>query len=510
MNALKRILANMTKNFGQLILLLVAVLTFGVLISGALSMLFATQEIAEGDTEINTTGVAIVRQDFETIDDYEHHTGIRLVAEPFTLEQAKKIGSLPYVKNYDLAFGELLYSKDMERVRIDGASFDFGFGDWNTFHLAGAYSSNFIMIEEGIIEIVSGRTFSEEEINSLSYVALVSQSLADENDLYIGSTFTLENIVWEDVVWRTNAFTEENIFARQSYSFEVIGIFERTIDIITGDPESDSWTFAGFDNSIHTPNPTATTIQAFSMESQKKQDSDFFFSNYIEQGELPFQNIYVLNNYRYMENFMFAAQEFLPELNVVVDITNTKGLQPVMSGVEELNQLAEIVLLTSVVAAVLVLFLLLALIMRDRRDEISDYLALGEKKAKIATRVTAELLPVVIASLVLSLFAGNVLARNISESMIEQELTTVHENPILIESMGIWGFLVGDTLPEVISMNYDISLNVSTILSFALIGVAMSAMVVIISALYIAKVNPKKDMSLLQSDSERPIQKSKL
>ena len=482
----------MIKNCGQMTLLLVVIFTFSTLISGALSVRYAMREIAESDIEGNISGVAVARTDFEVMDYYDYHTGIRPIAEPFTLEQAKRIGSLPYVRNYDLAFGELLYSRDIRRDSSNDVSSGFRRDDWSTFHLAGAYSPNFIMIEEGIIEVTSGRTFNADEIDSLSYVVLVPQGFADENNLSVGSIFTLENIVWKDVVWRTGAFTEENIFARQSHNFEVIGIFE------------------GFDNSIYTPNPTAMAIQAFNMENQKKQNPDDPFFSYLEQGELPFQNIYVLRDFRDMENFMLAAQEFLPELNVMVDITNTKGFQPVMSGVEELNQLAEIVLLTSVVAAVLILFLLLALIMRDRRDEISDYLALGEKKAKIVTRVIAELLPIVIVSLALSLFAGNVLARNISESMIEQDLTTVHENPILTESMGHWGFLIGDTSPELALVNYDTSLNVLTILIFAAIAAGIVTITVAIPALYIARINLKEELSTLPSDSAHLIEEGKL
>ena len=74
-------------------------------------------------------------------------------------------------------------------------------------NLKGVHGINLLDAEEGVIEVVQGRTFTETEVRNLTYVALISQNLAELNELGIGSTFTLNNTIWKDEAWETQGLT---------------------------------------------------------------------------------------------------------------------------------------------------------------------------------------------------------------------------------------------------------------------------------------------------------------
>jgi len=495
MNVAKRIIANLTRNFGRTVLLLIVIFVLGVLVSGAISVRQAIQA-TENNLKASVPAVAVVGADFEAMEVYGELTGRWPVPELFTLEQAKEIGALPYVKNYDLSITKLLLSEDIRRFIFDGNSADAGFGTWNAFSLHGVYSTNLVDIEEGIVEITSGRMFNADEVDNLSYTALVSQSLADENNLSVGSVFTLENIVWKDAVWQsTGSFTEQNIFARQSYNFEVVGIFERLFDSITGDAGFDSWALEEIDNRIYVPNPTAMTIQSFYVENQRKQNPDGVLFYHDEQGELMFSNIYVLYDFQDMGNFATAAQNILPEFNTVTDLTDTETFQIVAPAMETLNWLAEVVLLASIGAVVLIVTLLLALIVRDRKYEIGTLLALGERKSKVIAQMTVEVLSIALIALTFSLFAGNMLASSMSEDMLRRDLVEAQQTDgsWSIGALESWGFVSGEDISaEAVLAGYDMSLGAITIVTFFVISVSTIIVATVIPMLYIVRLNPKK------------------
>ena len=55
----------------------------------------------------------------------------------------------------------------------------------------------FYEIEQGMIELVSGRTFSDEELTNLSNVVMISEGFAIANELRIGSKFPLVNVIFD-------------------------------------------------------------------------------------------------------------------------------------------------------------------------------------------------------------------------------------------------------------------------------------------------------------------------
>lgn len=494
MDISKRILISTTRNFGRSVLILTIIFVLTTFTVGAILVSRAVQTVGY-NLKANMSVVAVVDLDIEAMEEYQELTGQWPVPGIFTMEQAEQIGVLPYVKNYNLSVGEFLVSDELERYFIDEyGSFADGMGAWNSFNIRGVSSTELIELEEGVIEITSGRMFSEEEVSSLTNVALVSRGFAYVNHLHIGSTFNLDNIVWKDAVWDRWLFSEEYIFTQESYTFEVVGIYERLVDSVTGDEGIDNQNFEEIDNRIYVPNPVAIKAQNFYMENLRKisPDSPLFYG--VPEGTLRFRNIYVLNNFADMESFKEAAKESLPEFHTVKSLNDTDSFQRISTPLETLNWLAVIVLYASIGAAILILSLLLALTMRDRRHEIGTLLALGEKKSKVIAQMMTEVLAVALIAMVLALFAGNILATNISEEMLRSDLIAQEQGGtgMTVGHLEAWGFSGGDVSPEAILVKYDVSLSPTTILVFFVVSIITVIISTVMSMFYIVRLNPKK------------------
>jgi len=103
-----------------------------------------------------------------------------------------------------------------------------------------------------------------------------------------------------------------------------------------------------------------------------------------------------------------------------------------ISSMDSLLWIADQVLWASVGATVLILGLLIALFLRDRRHEIGTYIALGEKKSRILFQILSEVLSVSAIAIALSLVSGTLISSTLSRQMLQQDLAErVHEQAML-------------------------------------------------------------------------------
>jgi len=493
MHVLKRISISLSRNFGRSALLLAIIFVLGSVISGAISAMQAVENI-DSNLRRSMPSVAIVEWDIEALEEYEDLAGERIMPEMFSFEMATRLGDLPYVRTYNLSIGEFLISSELQSVTMDEEPL---MGEWNSFNLRGVYSDDFIDLNEGVIEITSGRAFTTEEINSLSHVVLISDRFADVNNLHVGSFFTLENIIWNEVAEDTQSFIEENIFSKQSYDFEVVGIFRTVADINTGDDWTDALIFAEINNRIYSPNPTVAAAQAFYFEQRREQNPHDDYLKGISEGDILFRNIYLLNDHRDMDNFRYAALYIIPEFYTVTNLTHTDAFRLVASSVDTLTELFALVLWVAIFAAVIILSLLILLTLRDNKQELGIYLALGESKSKVIVRMMMEVLLVAVVAIILALFVGNIVADGISEVMLRNSLIEQEQRNegLFVGHLESWGFSGGSSLSaEEVLASYDTSLDIQTMIIFITVAVSTVIVSTFIPLLYITRLNPKKIM----------------
>ena len=508
MGFITRAFASMTRNFGKTILLLLIVFILGIVISGAISV---QQAILNTDANLraNLGAVATVELDNDLLEEYVNRTGEWPEVENFiSLDLFHQIGTLPYVRNYDVSAMAQLYSEDLTRFSVDAgdeyeyddddvfASIERGSGRWTSFDLKGVQNAEAVDVSEGIIEITSGRMFNAEELSRLSYLAVISEELANLNNLHVGSRFTLVDIIWDHTAWDFGEFNEDSVLTQRPYEFEVIGIFNPLAEFNLDDEMSDQrWMKEEIVNRIYVPNSIAIAAQVFQTEQFLLQhpDSDWDMGNPEE--DIWLQNVYVLHDPQDMEKFRAAVEEMTPDFYTALEPA-ASGLDGIVSSMETVNGLATMILVVAAIASVIILSLLITLFVRERRQEIGIYLALGEKRGKVIVQMMLEVLTIALLAIILALFVGNLLAGGLSETMLRNDMAaaaTGHDywQWCPLEHLG---FGADEITAEEALAAYNVSLDLTTVGLFFASAIGTVVIATIIPMLYIVRLNPKKIM----------------
>jgi len=489
----------MRRNPGKTFVFLVVTLSLGSLISGAISVQHAIHNVTtnlRGDLPI----VAIVEMDAAALDEYVALNGQwpegLMGLNPQLLDE---IGSLPYVKFYDYSVETGLFGFGLERYFSDSNVFEEieQGSDWTLLDIKGVRSVNLFEIEEGVIELVSGRMFSSEEVSNLTYVTLISQNFAQRNNLHIGSTFNLQNIIWDDrgvEVADVDFYnSDENIFAQRSYDFEVVGIFVPIVEFDTGDDWADDKFRDQIENRIFVPNTVAVAAVKYQLEqiADMEADDDARQEDYWDAVWI--QNIFVLHDESSMDDFKQTVEMLTPEFYTVTYTSD--AFSGVAASLQSLEGLSVGILWASVAITIVILSLLTVQFIRDRKHEVGILLALGEGKSRVILQVLSEVLVIALVAMMLSLAAGNFLSSGISEALLRNDLIANHAggNFMIFTTIDSMGFSNNVSVGEVLE-SYDTSLSVLAILSFFAVATATVLLSTIIPMLYILRLNPRKIM----------------
>ena len=186
MNFFKRAMTSIKRRPGKSVILLLLVFILGNIISGAISI-----QQAVGNTEANLRrnlpAVATVNKDWDAQYRHQDTTGEN-INEEITPEIIRQLGELDYVKEFDYSATMQLFSSELERFSHPDPEMEWADWDYleveglNQFRLKGVHNPEILDINAGVIELVQGRVFTEQDMqsfNSVNSVAIISQEFAD-------------------------------------------------------------------------------------------------------------------------------------------------------------------------------------------------------------------------------------------------------------------------------------------------------------------------------------------
>ena len=426
----------------------------------------------------------------------------------------REIGALPYVRLFDYtAWGYHFFSHELVRafhpelfLELDGievapddtGSLSFhGNVDLEQFRLKGSQAPGVADIEAGLIDLVHGRTFIEAEMNSLSYVAIVSQNFLEANRLSLGDTFILDYNIYheqEKEMIVEEHYSVDNLILSTPFELKIIGVFEHTL------PEnfelSDIRQHMELINRIYVPNLLIEStldlyIEAF-LETQPELLEEILVAESLED-ILLYENImFLLYDPTYLAAFNTAASAIIPDFWVVGDLSNAYA--DIANSMEMMNWIANLLAFGSTLATLIVLTLLVVLFLRDRKPEIGIYLALGAKKVSVIWQMLIEVIAVSLVAITLALFVGHLLAASISTTIIRNDLTrqaSLEEDVITASGLERMGFRHEMTHEEMLA-SYDVTLNLMTIVIFYSIALCSILLATAIPIIYITRLNPKR------------------
>jgi len=435
-----------------------------------------------------------------------------------TVDDISTVGSLPYVRAYDSMM--ISYLASLELDSVGGGSRD-EFNPVEFFTGYGIANPHLTDIDTNLIELVHGRTFTQEDIENNEHAIIVSQLFAETNSLSVGSLVEFENNVYnyakfslaqaqegiEDfsTIWRDERF----LLAQEIIELEVVGIFnpllETDLDVLEA---SDDWEtlshLISLLNRIYMPISVAESLQLFKDEAMLSILEEFLevFPQYSEGesmslnlDEPQLETIFVLYHPRYLERFAEAGSELLPGYWGIGDLQVVNEM--ISTSMETMTELADLVLLGAAGAAIAILTLVITLFTRDRQREIGIYMALGEKKGKIISQLLIEVFLVTIIAATFSLFIGRAISSTLSRTLLEQNLTERFSQeseefafvsiPWELAVFNPGSMLIEDTLDM-----YDTSLGINTIIGISGVGTIVILLSTIIPIVYILRLKPIK------------------
>lgn len=469
MNVIKRAIINITRQLVKSFSLLLLITFLGSIILTGITMsraMIATEE----RLLMQVPAVSTIVYNGELSFGWGQPTRNEMIA----------VGNMEHVRSYDFTIQNFFYSQDLS-----------WFNAMDPGHLTGRGVNNPAIadIESGMISILEGRTFRQEEIDNDALVMVIPQSIAIVNDLTIGSTIEIANIA-HDYRWRgdwSDRFNEEFILDIRMLEFEVIGIYGAQVD-------ESGLSFMG-PIFFYLPFGVAESMLNFELQAMIEADEDVFRT--IGQGifqEEPFlDTLFVLNNPRDLEEFSNEASEILSDEWVIVGIDESV-FAPIITSMDAVLEIANAIQVFAVIASIAVLTLTLLLFLRDRRHEIGVYIALGDKKTKVIIQTLLEVGIIAITGFVLAVLVGNMVSSLISNHLFEQHLINQFATQP-ISSMGVpweltyhipWGITVEDAMTL-----YDVSLSSSILLMFIGIGIIIVSISIIIPIWYALKLQPR-------------------
>ena len=370
-----------------------------------------------------------------------------------------------------------------------------------SFDLHGVSEGNLIDQQTGLISLISGNTFSQSEIDNGSPVAIISSTFASENNLDLYSTFTLESLVFDfrklgDNWWR-GIPSEDNIYWSKSLELTVIGIFEITTEFdYLNDEMGASIADFTLQNRIFLPNRLVEeiryqTLTNFVSVTPHQQSQDVLIS----------RNIFLLENFDYMESFIQSANALLNYPFEMLDLSIS--MEHLIATQQNINDIFFLLTLLIIGATIIAIGIILIYSVINRRREIAIYTALGERRKNLIIQIFSEIFIIVLFSFIVSytisvLFSG-ILNQNLYEVFLRNEPTITGQmvgNRIRASIPQTLAFFVGGSQSQIpldfATQHFIVSPSFQIILRLLAILGAVVTTTLIAPLIFLMRVDPKR------------------
>lgn len=460
MTFFSRSLLSIKKRKSRTILLFLAVLLIANIMAGAISIkkaLIKTEELYGDAMPI----VVSIEEDY-----LESDTDNTLSPELVT-----ELGRSPYVKSYKYYFDYMLKSQGLRLNDNTGPNDIAPVADLT---IKGTNDTVIDLVNSGILKINEGRGFTEEEIKKADNVIIISEEVAAFNNLNIGDTIKM-GIDLQNNRGDYFGFTED--------TYKIVGIFEAKKEY-ERDENGELMELANkYLDTIYMPNDSLQNIHLKIMQEKEKH-------NIEEYDNFRSVAIYYLNSKENLDNFKNENTLKLPKGFAFAD--NSSNLTTLSGPIQNMEDIADTIVKASIIASVIVIGLIMILFCKERKQEMGIYLALGERKINIALQILIETLIVAFVGVTISIFTGSLIAKNISNQIVENQFVINSGNKK--SAYGSDKPTISEIIPEEqeIEVECEVNLDINTILSIYVIALGSITVSVLIPICYTLKLNPRK------------------
>jgi putative ABC transport system permease protein len=419
-------------------------------------------------------------QKAESFNPSEFMSGVQNI----TAEDIMKYGDSEYVSSYLLSIQTSMNSADLTKVSDSNETTengnrqfvikgDIAGGSAGDFRVIG-YNSLEAMTEfiNSSYQITSGEIFN---IDSSDNSCVISTELAEENELSVGSTFTLNNPNNE----------------AETHTFTVVGIYEDT---------SESGEFSMFSASANQILTTYNSLNNIATKSNETEDTKL---------SIQASGTFNLISADVVDSFTAELKDKgLSEYYTVS--TNLESFNQSVAPLKNLSSFATTSLIVVLLIGGIILVVLNMLNIRERKYEIGVLRAIGMKRRMVLAQFVTELLIVTGIAIIIGTFSGSVASVPIANNMLKSEIsaqetaqTEVNQNfgrgtgtrTITQGGNGMMNIFGNNNNNVDYIDKINAVVNIKIILELAGIGIILTIISSSISMIFISRYTPLKILS---------------
>ena len=315
----------------------------------------------------------------------------------------------------------------------------------------------------GTLTLADGRHISDGD----THVAIISQDLAERNELNIGDYLTAHRYSVED-----QGFTGQEI------KVQIIGLFTPNVVEQFGE--------------------TVTTYDKI----QNRIFVDLQTSKEFDGGEINygFSALHVTIDDPQDMAQVVADVKALPGIDwtaFAVEVDN-ETYESAAAPLATLNELVVTLLVVIIAVSAIILALILTLWTKTRIHEIGVFLSVGIKKSAIIGQYLIEVLLIAVLAFGLSYFTSNAIAGQIGNHLLEQSMQTKPEDDNDIVSAAAAVDVDADNLiqkPLPTENGIQVSVGLDNLVQLYLIGLAIIIVAVSTSSITVMRLKPREILS---------------
>ncbi len=517
MNFFTRAIKNVTRRMSKSILLAVTFFLIGNLVIIGLGINNAAEH-AKVETRQKMRAVVSYEVDYDAFRKYVEDLDEEAQQEAYknypsvTVDDIKSLMSDERVKAVNVINANMLYSNGFETVPLNNDRENNGGGtmtyeDGTTVEyiepdlkLQTNYFPNMIELEDKMYEIVEGRFYNQEEVDEGKMVCLITDKLANHNNLRVGDMITIDLVSKNEMqYYEQSGITEDDIHM----NLEIIGIYHNNDEL---DENSDEYQWMSRydspDNTILAP-ALAYGNAYYNMgikqyEYSKAQNPEYYVDSEAPTPEsYTYVNkaVFLLNDPLQVDQFVADHQSDLKEF-MKID-ANNDTFKKLARPLDTLSLFSNIIVWIVAINAVVIITLVTALTLKTREYEIGVLLSIGVSKMKIVAQFFVELIIVALIGFTLSVASGSLVAKQVGKMVMDYQVDTESQYGSLDDQNNgtvYWGetnYFTEITQDDLLA-EYDVQISPMIIAEIYILGIGVVFISILIPSFMIMRFNPKK------------------
>ncbi|MGE9753807.1 ABC transporter permease [Bacillus inaquosorum] len=478
MNFIKRAFWNMKAKKGKTLLQLFVFTVICVFVLSGLTIQSAAQKSSELARQ-ELGGSVTLQVDRQKQMEKQQDSGEKRSFEstPIKVSDANKLAALDHVKSYNYITSASANAGNFDAIESssssDSSSSSSSSNTKNSqggpqmvqadLSIEGVISTALVDdFSDGDSKITDGRAITKSDVGKK--VTVINETLAEENDLSVGDSITIESATDEDT----------------TVKLKIVGIYKTTS---SGDDQAQNFSFLNPYNKLYTPYTATAAL---------KGDD---YKNTIDSA------VYYMDDTKNIDAFVKAAKKTSIDFDTFTLNTNDQLYQQMVGPIENVASFSKNVVYLVSVAGAVILGLIVMMSIRERKYEMGVLMAIGEKRWKLIGQFLTEILIVAVIAIGIASLTGNLVANQLGNQLLSQQISSSTDSTQTASGQsgqmpggggGMGGGMFGHSSANVDvidSLNVAVSMNDMLVLGG--IGIFIAIIATLLPSISVLRLHPK-------------------